>query len=329
MYKTTITLRETQQAIRFIRSYFEKELGERMNLFRVSAPMFVRGASGLNDSLNEVERPVSFEAPGLGVGPDIEIVHSLAKWKRQALKDYGYSLGEGIYTNMNAIRRDEVLDEIHSLYVDQWDFEKIISPFERTTDYLKGQVEIIYNIIKDLELEIYRTYPTIKPILPEEITFVTSEDLLEEYPNLTSSEREKEAVKKHKAVFLIGIGGLLKDGTAHGGRAPDYDDWTLNGDILFYNAILDDVIELSSMGIRVDEATLKAQIEKRNQGYKLDFPFHKRLLNGELPQTYGGGIGQSRLCQFLLRKYHIGEVQCSLWPDSMRSKMKKIGVELL
>lgn len=328
-YEPKLTIKETQKAIKKIKVYFETELANRMNLTRVSAPMFVIEKTGLNDNLNGIERPVAFNALNLEEAGNIEIVHSLAKWKRMALKKYGFTFGEGLYTNMNAIRRDEVLDEIHSIYVDQWDFEKIISPYERSIDYLKSQVDIIYSVFLDLEKKLYHDYPYLLPCLPEEITYVTSQELLDLYPDLSSKERERRFVKDKGAIFVIGIGGLLSSGEPHDGRAPDYDDWELNGDLIFYNSVLDDALELSSMGIRVNEASMLRQLKARGEEARSELPFHKALLAGELPLTYGGGIGQSRICQYLLRKYHIGEVQCSIWPETMVSELAARGIELL
>lgn len=328
-YQPKMTVKETQKAIKKIKVYFETELAERMNLTRVSAPMFVTGHTGLNDNLNGVERPVAFSALHMEEAGTIEIVHSLAKWKRQALKKYGFSFGEGLYTNMNAIRRDEVPDEIHSIYVDQWDFEKVISPYERSVVYLKAQVDTIYSIFLDLEKKLFKDYPYLVPQLPDSITYITSQELLDLYPTLSSKERERTFVRDKKAIFVIGIGGLLSNGEPHDGRAPDYDDWSLNGDLIFYNSILDDALELSSMGIRVDEERLKAQLKERGMEDRAQFPFHRSLLAGELPLTYGGGIGQSRICQFLLHKFHIGEVQCSIWPEDMITRLAGKGIELL
>ncbi len=329
MYKPNMTVKETQKAIKLIKVFFETELAERLNLTRVSAPLFVPGSTGLNDNLTGVERPVQFDALNMPELGTIEIVHSLAKWKRKALKDYGYTFGEGLYTNMNAIRRDETPDEIHSIYVDQWDFEKVISDYERSIEYLKSQVDIIYSVFKDCEEMLYKRYPFLDPILPESITYLTTEELRQKYPDMTPKERERVASKEYGALFLIGIGKELGDGKIHDGRAPDYDDWDLNGDLLFYNPVLDDVIELSSMGIRVDEEALLKQLKIKNQEFKLELPFHSALIKGELPLTYGGGIGQSRICQILLRKYHIGEVQCSVWPQEMIAELKEKGIELL
>lgn len=328
-YEPKMTVKETQKAIKKIKVYFETELAERMNLTRVSAPMFVVGQTGLNDNLNGVERPVAFSALHMEEAGTIEIVHSLAKWKRLALKKYDFTFGEGLYTNMNAIRRDEVPDEIHSIYVDQWDFEKVISSYERSIDYLKSQVDIIYSIFLDLEQKLHRDYPHLIPQLPQEMTYITSQELLDRYPDLTAKERERTIVREKKAVFIIGIGAPLSNGEPHDGRAPDYDDWSLNGDLLFYNSVLDDALELSSMGIRVDEEVLTRQLKARGMEERAHLPFHRALLAGELPLTYGGGIGQSRICQFLLHKYHIGEVQCSIWPESMIHELASRGIELL
>lgn len=328
-YLPKMTVKETQKAIKTIKVYYESELAARLNLTRVSAPMFVPRASGLNDSLSGVERPVTFTAPDLSDLGDIEIVHSLAKWKRLALKKYNFTFGEGLYTNMNAIRRDETLDEIHSIYVDQWDFEKVISPYERSVEYLKSQVDIIYSIFLDLEQTLYREYPHLEPRLPDNITYITAQELYDLYPDIPSKERERRFAKEKKAIFIIGIGGPLSSGQPHDGRAPDYDDWDLNGDLIFYNDVLEDALELSSMGIRVDEQALKKQLAARGEESRSELPFHRSLLAGELPLTYGGGIGQSRICQFLLQKYHIGEVQCSIWPQNMVSELSSRGIELL
>ena len=327
MYKSTMSLKETQKAIKMIKVFFEHELSERMNLTRVSAPLFVEKESGINDDLNGVERPVSFDI--LDTGKEVEIVQSLAKWKRKALKDYDFTLGEGLYTNMNAIRRDEKLDHVHSIYVDQWDWEKIIGEGDRNLDTLKDTVRIIYSIFKDAEILLEKKYPFLTPILPENITFITSEELLLKYPDKTPKERETAFAKEVSAYFLIGIGDLLSDGEKHDGRAPDYDDWSLNGDILFYYPEHDEVLELSSMGIRVDKEALAIQLVKSGKTDRASLPFHASLLEGKLPQTMGGGIGQSRICQFLLRKYHIGEVQSSIWPQAIREDMTSKNIPLL
>lgn len=327
MYKSTMTQKETQKAIKLIKVFFEHELSERLNLTRVSAPLFVEKESGLNDDLNGVERPVSFDI--LDTGREVEIVQSLAKWKRKALKDYEFTLGEGLYTNMNAIRRDEKLDRIHSIYVDQWDWEKIIGEGDRNVETLKETVRIIYSIFKDAELLLERSYPFLKPILPESLSFITTQELLDRYPGMTPKERERAYALETGAYFLLNIGDLLSDGQRHDGRAPDYDDWSLNGDLLFFNPVHDDVLELSSMGIRVDRKTLLTQLAKAGKEDRMDLPFHRALLDGKLPQTMGGGIGQSRICQFLLHKYHIGEVQSSIWPDPVRKEAEAMGIALL
>ena len=327
MYKPNMTPKETQKAIKIIKVFFEQELASRLNLIRVSAPLFVEQGAGLNDDLSGVERPVAFDIKHNN--QVVEIVQSLAKWKRKALKDYDFSLGEGLYTNMNAIRRDETLDRIHSIYVDQWDWEKIIGIGDRNFETLKDTVNTIYSIFKDGERLLEKTYPFLKPSLPETITYITSEELYQRYPTLNPKQRERAFAKEVGAYFLLSIGDLLSHGESHDGRAPDYDDWTLNGDLLFYYPLHDDVLELSSMGIRVNEETLSAQLKKANQEAKASLPFHRSLLNGELPQTMGGGIGQSRICQFLLKRYHIGEVQSSIWPEEMRNDLKEKNIFLL
>jgi len=327
MYCSTLTLRETQEAIKLIKVFFEEALSARLNLTRVSAPLMVEKGSGLNDDLNGVERPVSFDL--LHTGKEVEIVQSLAKWKRKALKEYEFTLGEGLYTNMNAIRRDETLDAIHSIYVDQWDWEKIIGEGDRTISTLQDTVRILYGIFLDAELLLQKTYPKIRPILPKNISFITAEALLQKYPSLSAKERERAYAKETGAFFLIGIGDPLSSGVPHDGRAPDYDDWTLNGDLIFYNPLHDDALELSSMGIRVDPMALARQLHVSGQEKKRTLPYHEALLKGTLPLTMGGGIGQSRICQFLLQKAHIGEVQSSIWPEEMRTALAKEGIYLL
>ena len=326
-YNPVLNLRDTEIAIKLVKDFFERELSKALNLTRVSAPIMVTPTSGLNDNLNGVERPVSFDV--LETGEQVEIVHSLAKWKRMALKTYGFSTGEGLYTDMNAIRRDEVTDNIHSIFVDQWDWEKIISPEERTIDTLKATVRAIYLTLRKTEGYVCAHYPHIKPELPDEIAFVTSQELEDRYPSLTPKQREYEAVREYGAVFLMGIGGALKSGESHDGRAPDYDDWSLNGDILLYDPLLDISMEISSMGIRVDPETLRRQLEIRGCQERAELPFQKALLNGELPQTIGGGIGQSRMCVYLLRKAHVGEVQASLWPEDVVSACHQANIQLL
>ena len=311
-YKSILTLRETEVAIKKVKDFFERQLAVELNLTRVSAPIFVPSNSGLNDNLNGSERPVSFDVHS---GEELEIVHSLAKWKRMALKTYGFNLHEGLYTDMNAIRRDEELDNIHSMFVDQWDWERIIDKSERNEDTLKKTVKSISRALRHTEIYIASEYPFVGKILPEDIEFVTSQELEDMYPNLAPKDREYQICKEKKAVFLMQIGGKLKSGEKHDGRAPDYDDWTLNGDILVYYPVLDIALELSSMGIRVDEKAMENQLAISGCQERASLPFHKALLNGELPYTIGGGIGQSRMCMFFLRKAHIGEVQSSFWSE--------------
>ena len=326
-YKTVLDIRDTEVAIKKVKDFFERNLARRLNLTRVSAPLFVETNSGMNDTLKGVERPVAFDIKD--GGKDVEIVHSLAKWKRFALKRYGFSHGEGLYTDMNAVRRDEDLDNIHSLFVDQWDWEKVIERSERTEEYLKETVRTIYAALKDTEDYIASEYPFIHKTLSDEIHFVTSQELEDRYPDLSGKERENAIVKEKGSVFLMQIGGKLRSGKIHDGRAPDYDDWSLNGDILVYNPMLDSSFELSSMGIRVDEAALLRQLESSGCTERTALPFHKALLDGELPYTIGGGIGQSRMCMLFLRKAHIGEVQSSIWPDDMVAECEKNGIHLL
>ena len=325
-YESFLTLRQTQYAIKKVKDFFERDLTAQLNLIRVSAPLFVDTEIGLNDNLNGVERPVSFD---LFSGKTLEIVHSLAKWKRYALKMYGFEPGEGLYTDMNAIRRDEDTDNIHSIFVDQWDWEKIITKEQRTEEYLRHVVKCIYQALRHTENYIVNEYSFIGRLLPEKITFITSQELEDRWPEKTAKEREYAAAKEYGAIFLMKIGGKLKSGKLHDGRAPDYDDWSLNGDIIVYYPVLDIALELSSMGIRVDEETLLAQLKERGCEDRKDMPFHKALLNGELPYTIGGGIGQSRMCMFFLRKAHIGEVQSSLWDENTRTVCAEKGVPLL
>ena len=325
-YKTALGVKDTEIAIKKVKDFFERELAKALNLTRVSAPLFVDCESGLNDDLNGVERPVKFDIPS---GKSLEIVHSLAKWKRMALKEYGFEVGEGLYTDMIAIRRDEETDNIHSMYVDQWDWERIISKEQRTEATLKEIVNKIYGALKQTEDYICGEYSCISKILPEKITFVTTQELEDKYPTLTSKEREKEASKEYGAVFIMKIGGALKSGKLHDGRAPDYDDWDLNGDIIVYYPVLDIPLELSSMGIRVDEEALIRQLKIRGCEKRSELSFHRALLNGELPYTIGGGIGQSRICMFFLKKAHIGEVHAAVWPEGMRDECKAHGIELL
>ena len=326
-YESSLGVIETQQAIKDLKDFFENRLGEMLKLTRVSSPLFVLPETGTNDNLNGVEKPVSFEVPHLR--KDAEIVHSLAKWKRVALKKYGFSVGRGLYTDMNAIRKDEDLDKLHSLYVDQWDWELIINKEDRTMKTLKKVVKSLYKVFKETEEHVHMIYPEVECVLPEEITFITTQELLDMYPNLTPKEREDAIVREKKAVFLMQIGKVLSNGEKHDGRSPDYDDWDLNGDILFYNPVLDNAIELSSMGIRVDEKALERQLKLANCEDRKELDYHKALLEGKLPYTIGGGIGQSRICMFFLNKAHIGEVQVGIWPQEMVEECAKSGIELL
>ena len=325
-YRSLLTLRQTQIAIKKVKDFFQQNLAVELNLTRVSAPLFVSNRSGLNDNLNGVERPVNFD---LVSGENLEIVHSLAKWKRMALKDYKFAMHEGLYTDMNAIRRDEEMDNIHSMFVDQWDWEKIIAREERTEEYLKQTVRYIYEALKHTENYIADDYNFVEKLLPEHITFVTTQELEDRWPDASPKQREYLIAKEHGAVFLMQIGGALRSGQVHDGRAPDYDDWTLNGDILVYYPVLDIALELSSMGIRVDEEAMRRQLAVRGCEERAELPFHKALLEGKLPYTVGGGIGQSRMCMFFLRKAHIGEVQSSFWPLDMRRACHEAGIELL
>lgn len=326
-YESSLGIIETQQAIKDLKDFFENRLGEMLKLTRVSSPLFVLPETGTNDNLNGVEKPVSFEVPHLR--KDAEIVHSLAKWKRVALKKYGFSVGRGLYTDMNAIRKDEELDNLHSLYVDQWDWELIINKEDRTMETLKKVVKSLYKVFKETEEHVHMIYPEVECVLPEEITFITTQELLDMYPNLTPKEREDAIVREKKAVFLMQIGKVLSNGEKHDGRSPDYDDWDLNGDILFYNPVLDNAIELSSMGIRVDEKALERQLKLANCEDRKELDYHKALLEGKLPYTIGGGIGQSRICMFFLNKAHIGEVQVGIWPQEMVEECAKSGIVLL
>lgn len=327
-YKSTLGIRETEVAIKVIKDFFEAHLAKSLNLTRVSAPLFVLKSSGLNDNLNGIERPVSFDALSLE-GTDVEIVQSLAKWKRLALQRYGFSVGEGLYTDMNAIRRDEEVDCLHSIYVDQWDWEKVIRYEDRTAETLKDIVRNIYSVFLDTEMHIFKLYPQYKPVLPEEIFFITTQQLEDMYPDKTPKERENLITKEKGAIFLMQIGTTLESGIRHDGRAPDYDDWTLNGDIIFWYPTLQCALELSSMGIRVDEKALIQQLNVSGCGDRKVLPFHSSLLKGELPYTIGGGIGQSRICMYFLRKAHIGEVQSSMWPESVLSECAEKEIKLL
>lgn len=327
-YHSELNLYDTQIAIKTVKDFFQTLLAERLNLLRVSAPLFVDPQSGLNDNLNGVERPVSFDIKCQD-GREGEIVHSLAKWKRYALKKYGFSVNEGLYTDMSAIRRDEETDNIHSIYVDQWDWEKIIAKEDRTIDTLKETVRNVYKVLRKTEKYMSIHYDYIEEILPHDIFFVTTSELAEMFPHNTPKEREYYIAKAKGAVCIMQIGDVLENGEPHDGRAPDYDDWALNADIVVYYPVLDIALELSSMGIRVDEKALKEQLDKAGCPERAELPFHKAILNGELPYTIGGGIGQSRICMFFLRKAHIGEVQCSLWPEEVMTAAKEKGLQLL
>ena len=331
------SVENTEKAIKAVKDMFQDNLSAQLALLRVTAPMVVLSGTGLNDDLNGVERPVAFPIKDMDESR-AEVVHSLAKWKRIKLAQMEVLPGRGIYTDMNALRPDEELDNIHSIYVDQWDWEKVITKEQRNLAFLKKTVRRIYEAIKVTENKLYVEFPQIEPMLPEDIFFIHSEQLLLQYPNLTPKERENAIVKKHKAVFIIGIGGELSDGNIHDGRAADYDDWTtrnedgyegLNGDLLLWNPVLGSAFEVSSMGIRVDEAALRKQLKIRAEEWKSELMYHRMLLDGELPYTIGGGIGQSRLCMFLLRKAHIGEIQSSIWPEEMRQVCHEAGIDLV
>ena len=327
-YTPALDLHETQVAIKHIKDFFQRRLSERLNLLRVSAPLFVDPASGLNDNLNGVERPVSFDIPALG-GASGEVVQSLAKWKRYALKRYDFLPGEGLYCDMNAIRRDEETDNLHSIFVDQWDWEKVIEPADRTLKTLVSHAEGIYDVVRRCEGYMDQCYAYIEPILPEKPCVISTQELLDRYPALDPKERELAIVREKGAVILTRIGDVLSNGERHDGRAPDYDDWALNCDIIVYYPLLDCALELSSMGVRVDAASLAAQLEKAGCPERAGLAFQRAVLAGELPQTIGGGIGQSRLCMFFLRKAHIGEVQSSLWPADVLERCSAAGITLL
>lgn len=336
-YKAELDLKQTEQGIKLIKDFFQQNLSTELRLRRVTAPLFVLKGLGINDDLNGVERAVTFPIKDLG-DQQAEVVHSLAKWKRLTLSEYGIEPGYGIYTDMNAIRADEELDNLHSLYVDQWDWEAVMTKEERNIEFLKSIVRRIYSTILRTEYLTCETYPQLKPFLPREIHFVHSEELIQMYPGMSAKEREDAIAKKYGAVFIMGIGGKLSDGKKHDGRAPDYDDWTtpnsdgflgLNGDILIWYPILDRSIELSSMGIRVDKEALLRQLALEGKEERKELYFHKRLLEDKLPQSIGGGIGQSRLCMVLLHKAHVGEIQASIWPEEQRQECKKYGMYLI
>lgn len=327
-YHSVLSIKDTEAAIKLLKDFFEVELAKELKLTRVSAPLFVRPETGINDNLNGVERPVAFDVKGID-GNIVEIVHSLAKWKRWALKRYGFEVGEGLYTDMNAIRRDEDLDNLHSVYVDQWDWELIIDKETRNIETLKDTVRKIFKVLKRAEEYVTAKYPALPKELPEEISFVTTQELEDMYPDLTPKGRENMICREKSAVFVMQIGGKLKSGTSHDGRAPDYDDWELNGDILLWYPVLNCAFELSSMGIRVDVEALKKQLGLAGCEERSKLVFHRDLLEGRLPETMGGGIGQSRLCMYFLKKAHIGEVQSSVWPDDMISSCEAADIKLL
>ena len=328
-YKNLLSsVEDTEKAIKAVKDMFQVNLSAQLALLRVTAPMVVLSGTGINDDLNGTERPVTFPIRDMGE-QHAEVVHSLAKWKRLKLAELGLPPGRGIYTDMNALRPDEDLDNIHSIYVDQWDWERVIRKEDRNVEFLKKIVRRIYEAIKVTENKIYVEFPQIAPVLPEEIHFITAEELLQRYPGKTPKEREDLITKEFGAVFIMGIGGKLSDGSLHDGRAADYDDWTLNGDILLWNPVLGHAFEVSSMGIRVDEDALRRQLRERSQQNKESLLFHRMLLEGKLPYTIGGGIGQSRLCMFLLRKAHIGEIQASIWPQEMIASCRAHGIEIV
>ena len=336
-YQPTLDTRHVEAAIKDIKDFFEDHLARALSLQRVSAPLFVRSGTGINDDLNGVEEPLRFRVKNDN-NAQVEVVQSLAKWKRMALKQYGFGVGEGLYTDMNAMRPDEALDALHSIYVDQWDWERALSPEQRNVDTLTETVRTIYEVICRTEFHIASQHPHIRPVLPERITFVTSEELCRQYPDLHPRQREWHACKEHGAVFVTGIGGELSDGEIHDGRAPDYDDWTtprpdggkgLNGDLLLWNPVLEIAFEISSMGIRVDAEALRRQLAIRGCPERAEMLFHRMLLGGELPESMGGGIGQSRLCMFFLRAAHVGEVQVGVWPEAMREEYARANITLL
>lgn len=327
-YKNKIDLLTTEKAIKFIKDRFEATLAERLNLVRVSAPLFVLTGTGINDDLNGVERSVRFDIKELN-GRTAEIVQSLAKWKRTALKKYNFPDGKGLYTDMNAIRRDDDMDNLHSIYVDQWDWERVIDRSDRNVEFLKKIVTLIVGAIVDVSEETKKMFPAIDLTLNKDVTFITTQEAEDLYPDLSGKERETALCKRYGTVFLMQIGKKLKSGKIHDGRAPDYDDWELNGDVLFYNEVLQSSFEVSSMGIRVDEKSIVAQLKERGAEERLQYDYHQSILNGTLPLTIGGGIGQSRLCMLLLQKAHIGEVQVSLWPEDMEKEAAAHGIHLL
>ena len=328
-YKATLSMRDTQRAIKITRDTFQNNLCAALNLERISAPLFVTKSSGLNDDLNGFERAVSFDVKAMPEDGEAVIVHSLAKWKRMALKKYGFNVGEGLYTDMNAIRRDEDMDNLHSIYVDQWDWESVIDRSQRNEEFLKDCVTKIINALCDTLDTVKERFPAVDTKIERNVFFVTTNELEDMYPDMTGKERERAIAKEHGTVFVMKIGDKLKSGKPHDGRAPDYDDWQLNGDIIIYNEVLEDAFEISSMGIRVDEKSLAYQLKESGKEERKSFDYHRQILDGTLPLTIGGGIGQSRVCMLLLGKLHIGEVQASLWPEEMKKICAEKGVNLL
>ncbi len=328
-YKATLSMRDTQRAIKITRDTFQNNLCAALNLERISAPLFVTKSSGLNDDLNGFERAVSFDVKAMPEDGEAVIVHSLAKWKRMALKKYGFNVGEGLYTDMNAIRRDEDMDNLHSIYVDQWDWESVIDRSQRNEEFLKDCVTKIINVLCDTLDTVKERFPAVDTKIERNVFFVTTNELEDMYPDMTGKERERAIAKEHGTVFVMKIGDKLKSGKPHDGRAPDYDDWQLNGDIIIYNEVLEDAFEISSMGIRVDEKSLAYQLKESGKEERKSFDYHRQILDGTLPLTIGGGIGQSRVCMLLLGKLHIGEVQASLWPEEMKKICAEKGVNLL
>ncbi|MCQ2488419.1 MAG: aspartate--ammonia ligase [Clostridia bacterium] len=326
-YQPKLSLKETQRAIKLTKDTFQGNLARALNLDRVTAPVIVKSGCGINDDLNGVERKVSFDMKELGF--DAEVVQSLAKWKRMALKRYGYQPGEGIYTDMSAIRRDDSCDSTHSIYVDQWDWERVINATNRDIDFLKGIVRLIVNALADTKEKVNLMYPQLTHFMEREIHFVTTQELLDLYPDMTAKERENAIAKKYKTVFLMQIGDKLSNGEPHDGRAPDYDDWQLNGDIIVWDEVIGAALELSSMGIRVNDKSLKEQLKKSDAEDRLQYAYHQQIIDGTLPLTIGGGIGQSRMCMYMLEKAHIGEVQVSVWPEDMLELLKENGITLL
>ncbi|MCI8360011.1 MAG: aspartate--ammonia ligase [Clostridiales bacterium] len=326
-YRSALSLRDTQKAIKFVKDAFQSGLAQALNLERISAPLIVRQSSGLNDDLNGVERKVDFDMKE--IGGRAEVVQSLAKWKRVALKRYGFSVGEGLYTDMNAIRRDDDVNNDHSICVDQWDWEKVIRREDRNLNFLQETVRTIAGVVADVKEQVRGRFPTLTGEIRREVYFVTSQELEDAYPGLTPKEREAAVVKEHKTVFVMQIGGALKSGRLHDGRAPDYDDWSLNGDLLFWNEILEQPIEITSMGVRVDADALRRQLQIRGNEERMQYAYHQGVLRDELPLTVGGGIGQSRLCMLLLEKLHIGEVLCSIWPEETERVCREKGIQLL